>query len=1089
LKEGKLRWNGDKEAIVQDGSSNAEVTNKSSEQQQTLVAREDETLRRLADILCNPSLDSSGEPPTSLTADSQGAATLVSAIACAAPDSGCSVSSVSNRDLTAYKRLAGVDLTLAATQTGAQTGTSGSPFSATQVTDERGIAKFTNVPPGPYAVTAGQFANYNAIGIFMSTPDPCQPTLDNLSQDNLSQGTSFQLGAAEQMIYAVFAPQPATITGVVYYDAKRNGDPSGQARINNVPVEFWQENVLVSSTTTGPPKTLGGQDTSAATGQSGSGDGCFQQQITRPGTIMIRPRPAITMTSGRKLQLGDNYPYMAQLDAGGNAFVAIGYRDQLADLRLVAYLEQETRGKIERVPLPDVDFLIYQGSSASANVYRQVKGNGSVPAVASGLQPNEYTIVAAAKSYLGQSIEPKFPVGGAVHYPLSAGQMSNNLEFIFRPCPAQVWGSVVDGCGVGVEGVGVTLTPTDQSCPPRTAFSDRSGHFSFPEVPRGTHVVSIPQARIRSSDSTAWEVSQTAKAGHTISVNGGGAIPVPALQLAPEVHKLSGSFSDMNGRPLAYLPVDIEGFNGDVVAKVLTDEHGKWEWIAPEPGTYYVCPQTPAGIPASKFSANVNPPFDLGNRRLPFPNGSDTPADTSTGTSTDTGTGPNHGGVRESVSDLQSFPVLTQDFSPAALPSASTPGSAAPVSGTSSLGLIADKAIREVLSWRTKNDDPKGFVGALNQAFALKDVEGHTEWSWTPRSYTVQTDMGAVTGAQASIYARAKVALDQSMPLLDGLYPLTPNVEPEDLATVQAVVRSQFTALVNEFGVVGGPRVPRVDELFDLLLSREVTKDRDRRPDPEYIPRAGSLGLVRERFGLQRKDVTTVEDEQNLTNYLILVDYVIGLWQSWNYYRDFFVRTFLGETEKRPFFGTQLVLMSRALEVVAQGVQDAYYTMDSVFIGDAERQTTQLDFAHLNTTGLFIPNGRGGREPLSIVDSKSGLFVAELLDWVYRAASEELPQLLQDAGKDGIESFKASTDRLRRFVHASRVPPQHAPALPPGYYTPRVQRSLQLLADGLDEAYGLAHQIRPPDLPVPFTDAEMGELRALLQRSGLGTRH
>jgi hypothetical protein len=439
-----------------------------------------------------------------------------------------------------------------------------------------------------------------------------------------------------------------------------------------------------------------------------------------------------------------------------------------------------------------------------------------------------------------------------------------------------------------------------------------------------------------------------------------------------------------------------------------------------------------------------------------------------------------NGGTRESVSDLQSFPVLTQDFSPGALPSAATPAPGQ-MGGTSQLGMAADKAIREVLSWRSKGDDPKGFVGALNQAFDLKEFEGHTEFKWTPRSYTVQTDMGAITGAQASIYTRAKVALDQSLPLLDGLSPLTPNVEPEDLATVQAVVRSQFTALVNEFGVVGGPRVPRVDELFDLLLSAQVTAQRGSRPDPEHIPRAGSLGLVRERFGLRREDVTTVDDEQNLTNYLILVDYVIGLWESWNYYRVFFVRTFLGET-RHPFFGTQLVLISRALEVVAQGVQDAYYTMDSVFMGDAERQTSQLVFTNLNLAGIDIPDGRGSREQLRLIDPQSGLFVAELLDWVYRAASEELPALLQDAGKDGIESFIASTDRLRKFVHASRVPPQRAPGLPPGYYTPRVQRALQLLADGLDEAYGLAHEIRPPDLPIDFTAKERQELRELLRQ-------
>jgi hypothetical protein len=426
------------------------------------------------------------------------------------------------------------------------------------------------------------------------------------------------------------------------------------------------------------------------------------------------------------------------------------------------------------------------------------------------------------------------------------------------------------------------------------------------------------------------------------------------------------------------------------------------------------------------------------------------------------------------VSDLQAFPVLTQDFSPGALPSALTPAPAGPVSGTSPLGLMADKAIREVLSWRTKGDDPKGFVGALNQAFALKDVEGHTEWTWTPRSYTVQTDMGAVTGAQASIYARAKVALDQSMPLLDGLYALIPYVEPEDLATVQAVVRNQYTALVNEFGVVGGPRVPRVEELFELLLGP------DGPINPEDVTLKGSLGLVRQRFGLERRYVTTVDDEQNLTNYLIMVDYVIGLRKSWDYYRDFFERrTVLGETDKKPFFGTQLVLMSRALEVVTQGVQDTYYTMDSVFMGDPERQTSQLVFKGKT---ILIPDRRGdGEISYTFPPNTSGLFVAELLDWVYRSASDELPGLLQDAGKDGLESFKASTNRLRRFVRGA-LHQEDTPGIPPGYFTPRVRRTIKLLADGLDEAYALAYEVHEPEFPGVFTEEEKRRLIRLLQQ-------
>jgi hypothetical protein len=429
--------------------------------------------------------------------------------------------------------------------------------------------------------------------------------------------------------------------------------------------------------------------------------------------------------------------------------------------------------------------------------------------------------------------------------------------------------------------------------------------------------------------------------------------------------------------------------------------------------------------------------------------------------------------VGNSVSDLQSFPVLTQDFSPDVLPSAAGPATPGTISGTSPLAQAADKAIREVLSWRTKTDDPKGFWGALNQAFDLKEVEGHVEATWTPRSYTVQTDMGAVTGAQASIYTRAKVALDQSLPLLDGLYALIPYVEAEDLATVQAVVRTQFTAMVNEFGVVGGPRVPRVDELFELLLGPGSPTN------PEDIHRSGSLGLVRQRFGLERRYVTTVDDEQNLTNYLILVDYVIGLKQSWNHDKNFFIRTTMGDTKREPFFGTQLVLMSRALEVVAQGVQDAYYTMDSVFMGDAERQTAQLDFAKLQ---IWIPEKRGGgQHHYKFPDDTSGLFVAELLDWVYRAASEELPGLLQDSGKDGLESFKASTDRLRKFVHGAIAPGQNARGLPPGYHTPRVKRAMQLLADGLDEAYRLAFQIPSPEFPAELTPEELERIRQFMR--------
>jgi hypothetical protein len=397
------------------------------------------------------------------------------------------------------------------------------------------------------------------------------------------------------------------------------------------------------------------------------------------------------------------------------------------------------------------------------------------------------------------------------------------------------------------------------------------------------------------------------------------------------------------------------------------------------------------------------------------------------------------GEVRESVVDLQSYPVLTEEV-PAGGPLRPSGTSVGP-QGATPIGQVAQNAVSEVLGWRCKTTDPKAFVSALTQSFALKQVEGHVEFTLMPRSYTVQTDLGAVTGAQASIYTRAKVALDQASPLLDGLYPLLPEVLPEDLESIRSVVRSEFTALVNEFGVEGGPRVQRVNQFFLLLLGLNPgVVPPPVPPSPENIH--GDLGRLGSRFGLSRSFVTTIDDEQNLTNYLILIDYVTGLYQSWITQQAFFTRN--GDGGVEPFFGTQLVLLSRSLDVVSQSVKDVYFAMDSVFLGPAERQTISLSYP-----------------------GQSSLFVAELLDWADTASSKELPQILQDSGKDGIPSVISVLNTVIPLVDGAIIPKQPPKGLPPGYRTPRVQRSLRELSDALNEALKLAQQIKPPNFPSP----------------------
>lgn len=151
-------------------------------------------------------------------------------------------------------------------------------------------------------------------------------------------------------------------------------------------------------------------------------------------------------------------------------------------------------------------------------------------------------------------------------------------------------------------------------------------------------------------------------------------------------------------------------------------------------------------------------------------------------------------------------------------------------------------------------------------------------------------------------------------------------------AVPSAPATGPATTKVNELGVEGGPRVPRVDSLFEQLLGTAPVFDPERT--------GGQLGILAQQFGLQRRRINTIDEEQNLTNFIILVEYVLSLKTSWDTQRGFFTRT--GKTE--PFFGTQLVLVSRALSVVAESVQEVYAAMDSVFVGPAERQVVELTF-------------------------------------------------------------------------------------------------------------------------------------------------
>jgi hypothetical protein len=391
--------------------------------------------------------------------------------------------------------------------------------------------------------------------------------------------------------------------------------------------------------------------------------------------------------------------------------------------------------------------------------------------------------------------------------------------------------------------------------------------------------------------------------------------------------------------------------------------------------------------------------------------------------------------INKLADEALSFPVLTEEVGPIG-----APGQGGTSSGTSSLGQKVGIALREILGWRPRLNDPRGFLASLNQSFEVKEVEGHTEWAWRQRTFAAEADLGAITGAQASIYTRARAALDHSLPLLDGLTPLRADHDLEDIDAARAIVRSSFTELVYELGVEGGPQLARVDGYFiDLLGPIADPNGTAILDNPEEV--GGQLALLRDEFGLLGEEVNTIEEEQNLTNFFILVDSINSLLLTWKAQRSSFDHRDNGKA----FLGTQLVLLSRNLAVLNESVEEIYFAMNSVFLGPAERQVTKLKLA-------------GGEV----------VFVGELLNWVQRFATEEGPRLLREGGKDGvINAFRPTLDRLIRLV-TGMLEVSASKSLNPtaGFHTPRVRRSLEELKVNLETTRDNAKLITRLPAPV-----------------------
>jgi hypothetical protein len=797
--------------------------------------------------------------------------------------------------------------------------------------------------------------------------------------------------------------------------------------------------------------------------------GNFTLTIDEPGLIEVRPAASVDRANrtfvpkaghaSRFLFVGPNKTVdLTTLGAD------IEYEATKAQVVVGAQLVDDRNGQPELRPLDGVIFRLFK--QGEDKPLQELVTQLNVENAFRGLEPDSYRIEAllsAAKN--GQRLQltrpstplPSITVGDGERIDLSQ-------EFEFKPVRGSAVGSVViSRDGRPVDRVTVVLSSLQDPQVVRRATTDEKGEFEIAGLLPGKYRVALEQ-EVVTALGTRWE--QEGERGRTIEVEPRATTIVPEFRLVEEEHLITGQVLGAGGVGAPFVTVqifkDIAAAQLDVNQlpandprrpdTVLTDQDGKYRYHAPTPGTYFVRVLEQDGFapqltPVTVHSSTTAPPLFA-------------PARLSGGD----GGGRAGGGSPAPVPELNDFPFLTEEVD-----LADRGGAGPPSGGVGAVGQTVERALRDVLGWRPRASDPKGFQAALLQAFTVEEVAGHTEVRWNPRSYAVeiQADLGTVTGAQASLYTRAKGALEQIRPLLEGLTPLRVDYDPENVDAIRAIVRSHLNELVTELGVEGGPRVQRVDQLFAFLLGETAFDDLGLLRDPDKA--GGSLGILRDRFGLQRNRINTIDEEQAFTNFLVLIDHVVSLAESWDAQREFFVR---GSTRVEPFLGTQLVLVSRDLEVVAESVHEVEFAMNSVFLGPAERQTLELRFPPGSASSTFQRRG------VVAAEGSPPMFVSELLAWVERFATEEGRQLIDEGGKQGVAAFRPTVLLLEALVRDARVAPagaQDPRRMPDAYRRPRVQRALTELASQLADTAARVELIRPPNgsvapTPVPLVE-------------------
>lgn len=335
---------------------------------------------------------------------------------------------------------------------------------------------------------------------------------------------------------------------------------------------------------------------------------------------------------------------------------------------------------------------------------------------------------------------------------------------------------------------------------------------------------------------------------------------------------------------------------------------------------------------------------------------------------------------------------------------------------------VVEPTLRETLAWDTRSATARGFVTALDKSSRLARLPNH-EWHWAPRTYPVQADVaGAPGGAQASLPTQARDAVASSLTLLDGITPLSPDANAQKSAIGRGsrlATKQHLERLLQELDRKdANPR--DVGDRFTELLGATASSGASVK---------GDLQALREDMRLTPDQVNTIGDEQSLTNYTILTDFIVGARRSWE------------AKLRRHGSSTPLGPDALLFAAIGESVRETYFVMNSVSLGPIERQTL-----------LLCPEG------------EAQLTFSDLLLRVDHLVNEEGPRVMRDQKSADLSKLRQDAERLRGLVAAAAlIRPRDGDRFAAGYRAASVERVLTELTSGLTELVRTVDEILQTD--------------------------